>query len=174
MAYNKFFNLREYSGNTLKLGLIENSQTIAKGQVVIPGISSAGDGDTGVILTGGGTTGALLGVALNLIGAMGKILDLDSKAVASDNVTNGLISSQFLPVNVPMEWGATLNADAETTDNSKSYGNFAVDSTGLLLNESSYVAFTTVIAKQFFSYGIIPGQLRDVTGVFTKFIGYTA
>lgn len=174
MAYNKFTNLREYSGTTVKRGLIENSQTLAKGQGIIPGISSAGDGDTGVLLTGGGTTGALLGVAVGLVGANGKVLELDSKAVASDNVTNGMIQADFFPVFVPMEWGATLNADSETTDNSKSYGNFALDSTGLLLGESSYVAFTTVVAKQFFSYGIVPGTTRDVTGVLIKMIGYTA
>lgn len=174
MAFNKFTALREYSGNTLKFGLIENSQTMARGKAIIPGVSSAGAGDTSVVLTGGGTTGALLGVVQSIVGKNGQVLELDSKAVASDNVTVAMIQVEYYPISVPMEWGATLDADSETTDNSGAYGNFALDATGLLLTESSIVAFTTVIAKQFFSYGIVPGTTRDVTGCFIKMIGFTA
>lgn len=170
MAYNKFTPLRQVAGQDIKYGLIDNSQTIAKGKVIIPGVQ----GDTAVLKTGGGTTGALLGVALGLIGKDGKVLELESKAVASDNVTVGMIQASFCPAFIPMEYGATLDADNETTDDSSSYGNFAVDSTGLLLSESSIVAFTTVIAKQFFSFGLTPGTTRDVTGYIIKTIGFTA
>jgi len=85
-----------------------------------------------------------------------------------------MIQAAFIPLFIPMEYGATLDADAETTDDSGAYGSFAVNSTGLLLTESSYTAYTTVIAKQFFSFGVVPGTTRDVTGYFIKKIGYTA
>lgn len=170
MASNKFKALREYSGTTLKKGLIDNSQGISVGEVIIPGVQ----GDAAVILTGGGTTGALLGVATGIEGKDGKVLELNSKTVGSDNVTVAMIQASFFPMHIPMEWLGTLDAAAETTDNSSAYGNFAVDSTGLLLSESSVVAFTTVIAKQFFSYGSVPGSTTDVTGVFIKKIGDTA
>lgn len=170
MAYNKFVPLREYSGTTLKKGLIDNSQTISVGEVLVPAVQ----GDTSVVITGGGTTGALLGVAMGIEGKDGKVLELNSKAVAADNVTVAMIQASFFPFFVDMEWAGTLDAAAETTDNSGAYGNFAVEATGLKLGESSYVAYTTVIAKQFFSYGLIPGQTVDVTGCFIKRIGYTA
>jgi hypothetical protein len=170
MAYNKFTPLKEVSGSDLKYGLIDNSETIANGKVIIPGVQ----GDTSVIKTGGGTTGALLGVALSIVGKDGKVLEVNSKAVASDNATVGMIQATYIPAFIPMEYGATLDADSETTDNSSAYGNFAVDATGLLLTESSVVAFTTVIAKQFFSFGVTPGTTRDVTGYIIKKIGFTA
>lgn len=170
MPFNKFTPLKEVAGQDLKYGLIDNSQTIANGEAIIPGVQ----GDTAVVLTGGGTTGALLGVVHSLVGKDGKVLELNSKAVASDNVTVAQIQASFIPNFIPYEFGATLDADNETTDNSGAYGNFAVDSTGLLLDEDTYTAFTTVIAKQFFSFGLVPGTTRDVTGYFIKKIGFTA
>lgn len=170
MAYNKFANLREFSGNDLKKALLDNNQTISVGEAVIPGVQ----GDVSVVLTGGGTTGALLGVVQGLEGKDGKVLEKNSQVAAADNVTVAMIRASYFPLFIPMEWGATLDADAETTDNSSAYGNFALDATGLLLTESSWVAFTTVIAKQFFSFGIVPGTTRDVTGSFIKKVGYTA
>ena len=170
MAYNKFTPLKQVSGNDFKFGLIANSETISNGEVVIPAIST----DTSVLATGGGTTGALLGVVHALVGKDGKVLELNSKAVGSDNETVAMIQAEYLPLFIPMEFGATLDADSETTDNSGAYGNFAVDSTGLLLTESSVVGFATVVAKQFFSFGVTPGTTRDVTGYFTKKIGNTA
>jgi hypothetical protein len=168
--YSKFTPLRQVSGVDVKYGLIDNSETIAQGEVIIPGVQ----GDTSVIKTGGGTTGALLGVTTGIAGKDGKVLEVNSKAVGSDNVTVAMIQASFIPAFIPMEYGATLDADSETTDNSGAYGSFSVDATGLLLTESSVVAFTTVIAKQFFSFGVIPGTTRDVTGYIIKKIGFTA
>lgn len=142
------------AGTDVKYGLIDNSQTLAKGQVIIPGVQ----GDTPVVKTGGSTTAGLLGVVLSIVGQGGKVLELDSKAVASDNVTVGLIKVCYLPLYIPMEFEVDLDAASETTDDSSAYGNFAVDSTGLLLSESSYVAFGTVAAKQFFSFGVQAGS----------------
>jgi len=171
MAYNKFTPLREYSGTDLKKGLIKNSAGLSVGEVIIPAIST----DTSVVDTGGGTTGALLGVVMGIEGKDGKVLELNSKTVASDNETVAMIQASYYPLIIlPMEWGASLDAAAETTDNSGAYGNFAVDATGLLLGESSVVGFATVVAKQFFSYGVVPGTTTDVTGVFIKRIGNTA
>lgn len=170
MAYNKFVPLRQISGNDFKIGLLDRSQTISNGEVIIPSVRST----TNVLITGGSTTGALLGVVHALLGKNGQVLELDSKATAADNETVAMIQAEYLPLFIDMEFGATLDADKETTGGSGTYGSFAVDSTGLLLSESSVVTFATVIAKQFFSFGINPGTTRDVSGYFTKKIGYTA
>lgn len=170
MAYNKFTPLRQVTGNDFKIGLLDRSQTISNGEVIIPSVRATTD----VLITAGGTTGAILGVVHSLVGANGKVLELDSKATAVDNETNAMIQAEYLPLWIPMEFGATLDADKETTGGSGTYGNFAVDATGLLLTESSIVTFSTVVAKQFFSFGVTPGTTRDVTGYFIKKIGYTA
>ena len=144
------------------VGLIDNSQTLSIGEVVIPGTQ----GDTPVLLTGGGTTGDLLGVVVGFKDVNGSALEKETVAAASDNVTVGKIKALIVPVWHPTVWEAFLDADAETTDNTSSYGNFAVDATGLLLSESSVAAFGTKASKQFFSYGTVPGSVRKVTGRF--------
>lgn len=159
-----FKPLKPVSAEDIKYGLIENSQTLKKGEVIIPGVSAAGAGDTGVVLTGGGTTAGLLGVVLSIVGDRGKILEVDEHAAAADNVTNAMVRVAYMPMYRDTEFEALLDADAETTDNSGTYGNFAADATGLLLDESTYVAFGTVTAKQFFSYGLVDGNsARKVT-----------
>lgn len=168
--YSKFTPLRQVTGNDFKIALLDRSQTISNGEVVIPSVRSA----TNVLITGGGTTGALLGVVHAIVGANGKVLEKDSVTTSSTNETGDMIQAEYLPSFIPMEFGATLDADKETTAGSGTYGNFAVDATGLLLTESSIVAFTTVVAKQFFSFGINPGTTRDVSGYFIKKVGYTA
>ena len=166
----KFTPLREVTGTDLKYGLIDNSQTLSIGEVIVPAVQ----GDTAVVITGGGTTGALLGVVRGLFGAGGHALEFDSYIAEADNVTDKMVQAAYIPHFIPMEWLGALDANSETTDNSSAYGNFAVDSTGLLLSESSYVAYTTVIALQFFSFGNVAGSVRNVTGYWIKKIGFTA
>ena len=151
-------------GQDIEYALIDNSQTLSVGEVIIPGIQ----GDTSVVLTGGSTTGDLLGVVLAIVGKDGKVLELDSKAVASDNVTVAQIKVAYIPLYIPMKFDADLDAAAETTDNSSGFGNFAVDATGLLLTESSYVAFGTKSSKQFFSIGLV--NASSTTKVSGRFI----
>lgn len=170
MSQNKFVPVLEYSGTNLRKNVIDNSQTLSVGEAVIPAVN----GTESVLQTGGGTTGALLGVVVSIEGKDGKVLEVNSTTVASDNVTVDQVKADYFPIAIPMEWAATLDAAAGTTTGSTAFGQFAVDATGLLVDESSYVAFTTVIAKQFFSYGIIPGTTTEITGVFTKKIGNTA
>ncbi len=134
----------------VEYGLIKNSVGLSVGEVIIPAIST----DTGVVDTGGGTTGDLLGVVLSIVGKGGRVLELNSKTVASDNETVDQIKVCYFPLYIPMKFDVDLDAAAETTDNSGTYGNFAVDSTGLLLSESSVAGFGTKSSKQFFSYGL--------------------
>jgi len=162
MSQNKFVPLKQTTGREVKKGLIDNSQTIAVGEVIIPAVQ----GDTSVIITGGGTTLDLFGVVLGIEGKAGKVLEVDSYAAESDNVTDKMVQVSFVPLFIPMEFAATLDAAAETTDNSSAYGNFAVDATGLLLDESTYAAFGTKSNKQFFSNGLTPGTTTEVTGRF--------
>lgn len=155
-----FKPLKPVTGEDIKYGLIDNSETLSVGEVIIPAVQ----GDTAVVATGGGTTAGLPGVVLSIVGDRGKVLEVDSHAAAADNVTNAKVQVSYIPFYIPMEFQAELDADAETTDDSGAYGNFAVDATGLLLDESSYVAFGTTAAKQFFSYGLVDGtSARIVT-----------
>lgn len=146
--------------------LIDNSQTLSKGEVIIPAVQ----GDTGVVNTGGGTTVGLLGVVLSIVGDRGKVLEVNSYAAASDNVTVDQVQVAFLPMFRDVIFEVDLDAAAETTDNSGTYGNFAVDSTGLLLDENTYVAFGTVTNKQFFSYGLVDSG-NSTTKVAARYIG---
>ncbi len=159
--YNRFRPLK-YDMTDVKVALIDNSQTLSIGECIIPSVQ----GDTSVVITGGGTTGDLLGVVLGFKDQNGIALEYDTYAAEADNVTDKKVKVLYLPVWHPTEWEAFLDADAETTDNSSAFGNFALDATGLLLSESSYVAFGTKSNKQFFSYGTVPGSVRKITGRF--------
>jgi hypothetical protein len=165
-----FLPLKTPSGQDLKYGLIIANGAMGRGQVIVP------DGTTtpGTVKTGGGTTGALLGVCVALANLKGEPLEKVSITVGANNQTVEQIQAQYLPLWLDMEYSGILDADAATTTHSNKYGNFAVEATGKLLDESSYVAYTTVIAKQFFSFGVTPGTTRNVTGMFIKKIGFTA
>lgn len=166
----KFTPLKEVSGSDVKYALIDNDQTLSKGEVLVPAVQV----DTSVVLTGGSTTGALLGAVRSIVGKDGKVLELESYAAENDNVTDKMVQVTYIPFFINMEYSGALDADNEVTDNSSAYGNFAVDSTGLLLGENSWVVYTTVTAKQFFSFGLVPGTTRNVTGYFIKKIGDVA
>jgi hypothetical protein len=144
---------RAVSGRDVRRGLMDNSQNLTVGEVIIPGIQ----GDTSVVLTGANVTTPLLGavVGINGVGATGgRVSEMNSYAAESDNVTDKLVKVDYVPFYLPMEWTTDLNAAAETTDNSGAFGNFQVDSTGLLLLESSVVAYSTIEDMQFFSFGL--------------------
>lgn len=146
------FKALRYQNHDVKYGLIDNSQTLSVGEVIIPGIVSGGD--TGVVLTGGGTTGFLLGSVTGFRDNRGTSMEYDTWAAASNNVTSAMVQCAFLPLAIIPEWTTDLDDTSEVTDNSSSYGNFAVDSTGLLADESTWVAFSTRSAVQLFSYGL--------------------
>lgn len=151
------------SSTDVRYALVDNSQTLSVGECIIPGVQ----GDTSVVLTAGGTTGPVLGVVLGIVGDRGKVLEVDSKAVASDNVTVAKIKVAYVPTFVPMTFYSDLDAAAETTDDSGAFSNFAIDSTGLLVDESTRAAFTVLEDKQVFSFGLTG---RDTTEVEVRFI----
>jgi len=154
---------RPVAGEDIKKALIDNSQTLARGEVIIPGVQ----GDTSVVLTGGGTVGALLGVVLGIEGKGGKVLEKNSHVAASDNVTVDMVQVSYVPLYIPMEFTGDLDAAAETTDNSGAFGNFSVDATGLLVDESTVAAFSVVENMQLFSWGLTG---KDTTQVSLRFI----
>lgn len=161
-----FKPLKAIAPSDVKYALIDNSQTLSVAEVIVPGIQ----GDTSVVLTGGGTTAGLLGVVLGIVGDKGRVLERETFAAAADNVTVGLVRVAYVPLMRHVEFVVELDANPETTDNSSGFGNFAVDATGLLLSESSYVAFGTVTAKQFFSYGLA-GPEYGARAVTARYIG---
>lgn len=152
-----FLPSKAVSVQDIKYGLMDNSQALTVGEVIIPGIQ----GDTSVVLTGGSTTGDLLGVVLGFK-QEGNVTEKSTVTAASDNVTVAQIKAAYLPAYLPYEYTVDLDAASETTDNSSGFGNFAVDSTGLLLTESSYVAFGTKSSKQFFSFGLTGKNSTEV------------
>lgn len=143
----------------VKYALINNSQTLSVGEVIIPAVQ----GDIACVSTGGGTTAGLLGVVLSVVGDKGRVLEVDTFAASASNVTGAKVKVAYVPMYRDIEFAVELDAAPETTDDSSAFGNFAVDATGLFLSESSYVAFGTVSAKQFFSYGLVEGTARTVT-----------
>lgn len=155
-----FKTRKAVAAEDVKYALINNSQTLSVGEVIIPAVQ----GDTACVSTGGGTTAGLLGVVLGIVGDRGRVLERDTVAAASDNVTVARLKVAYVPMYRDIEFDTELDANAETTDDSGAFGNFAVDSTGLFLAESSYTAFGTVANKQFFSYGLVDSNtLRRVT-----------
>lgn len=145
---------RDISGRDIKYGLMDNSEALEVGEAIIPGIQ----GDTSVVKTAGSTTGGILGVVIGIVGlgaTGGRVQEVSSYTAESDNITDKLVKIAYIPAYIPMEWEVDLDAAAETTDNSGGFGNFAVDSNGTKLSESSYVGFGTVASKQFFSFGLV-------------------
>ncbi len=161
------FKASKYSARDVKYGLMDNSQTLSVGEVIIPGVQ----GDTAVVLTGGGTTGLLLGAVTGFKDKAGVSLEFNTYAAESDNVTDKLVQVSYVPLAIVPEWISDLDAAAETTDNSSAYGNFAVDSTGLLVDESTVVAFGTRTAVQLFSYGLTGKDTTQVTCTFFATVG---
>lgn len=152
---------RGVSGREVRRGLIDNSETLSIGEVIIPGVQ----GDTAVVKTGGGTTGLLLGVVIGINGTGatgGKVMEMASYAAESDNVTDKRVMVDYVPFMIPMTWFSDLDAAAETTDNSGAFGNFQLDSTGLLVDESTVVAYSTVEDMQFFSFGLTGRNTTEV------------
>lgn len=153
----------KYNASDVKAGLMDNSEALTIGEVIIPGVQ----GDTSVVKTGGGTTSYLLGVTMGFKDQNGNTLELNTVTAASDNVTVKQLNAIYLPLHVqPTEFISDLNAAAETTDNSGAFGNFAVDSTGLLVSESSVQAFGTRTNLQLFSYGLTGLNTTQVSCVF--------
>lgn len=156
------FRASKYSARDVKYGLIDNSQALTIGEVIIPGVQ----GDTAVVLTGGGTTSFLLGAVTGFKDKAGASLEFNTYTAESDNVTDKLVQVSYIPLDIVPEWISDLDAAAETTDNSGAYGNFAVDSTGLLVDESTVVAFGTRTSVQLFSYGLTGKDTTQVTCTF--------
>lgn len=142
---------------------MDNSEALAVGEAIIPGVST----DTSVVKTAGGTTGPVFGVVLSIVGDRGKVLEVDSYTAEADNVTDKKVRVAYIPTYVPMTFFVDLDADAETTDDSGAYSNFAIDSTGLLVDESTRAAFTVLEDKQVFSFGLTG---KDNTEVEVRFI----
>lgn len=156
------FKPLKYSSSDAKSALIDNSQALTIGEVIIPGVQ----GDTPVVLTGGGTTSYLLGVVLGFKDKSGVSLEFNTYTAENDNVTDKQVNANYLPLAIQTEYISDLDAAAETTDNSGAFGNFAVDSDGLLVDESTYVAFGTRTNTQLFSYGLTGKNTTEVTCVF--------
>ena len=154
---------KSISAEDVRYGLIDNSQTLSVGEAIIPGVQT----DTSVVLTAGGTVGAVLGVVLSIVGDRGKVLEVNSYAAENDNVTDKQVKVAYVPVYIPLTFISDLDAAAETTDNSGAFGNFSIDSTGLLVDESTVAAFSVVENMQLFSFGLTG---RSTTEVEVRFI----
>lgn len=156
------FKPLRYNDSDVRRILIGNSQTLSQGEVIIPAVTT----NIKNAATGGSTTGRLLGVVLSVVGKDGKVLEVNSYAAASDNITVDQVQVAYLPLHLrDTEFVANLTA-APATTNTSAFGNYAVDSTGLLLDETSYVVFGTTSNKQAFSYGLTGNSTTEVTCVF--------
>lgn len=160
---------RKYQLSDSKSAIIDNSLQLTVGQVIIPGVTSA----TSVAKNGGGTTSYLLGIVMGFKDIAGLALEKNSYTAASNNVTVAQVRAEYQPLALTNEIICDLTANAETTTGSGEFGNFAVDSTGLLVSEASYVVFGTRTNVQLFSYGLTgdPMHPRQISGVFFASVG---
>jgi hypothetical protein len=147
----------------VRTALMENSQVLSIGEAIIPGVST----DTSVVLTAGGTDGAVLGVVVGFKDRAGHSIELSTVTAEADNITDKKVMVTYIPAHLPIDWESDLDAAAETTDNSGAFGNFTIDSTGLLVDESTVAAFSVVENMQLFSYGLTG---KNTTQVDVRFI----
>jgi len=158
-----FKPLKENVFSDARVALMENSQVLSIGEAIIPGVST----DTSVVLTAGGTDGAVLGVVVGFKDVAGHSIELDTVTAEADNITDKKIKAIYIPAHLPIDWQTDLDAAAETTDNSGAFGNMTIDSTGLLADEDTIAAFSTVEDMQLFSYGLTG---KDTTQIDVRFI----
>lgn len=160
-----FRPLKDPAVQDIQNAIIKNSEAIITVGDVISGSAAAA---SKFIIGAKNTTGRLLGVVLSIIGANGLPLEKNAVTVASNNQTVGLISVNFLPLWIPMEYEADISAAAGTTTGSDGLGSFNLSATlNGTLDEASYAdsqAATT--EKQFVSRGPTPYSTTKVFGHF--------
>lgn len=146
----------------LKRAIIANSQVITNGGAIV-----AGTGANSEFATPATSSSALVvGVVVGIEGLNGKVLELDSKTVASDNQTVAQITAVYIPTYIPMEYEALASAALGTTTGSDGIGFFTLTDANTL-NEASWVAFSGT-ASHFSSFGQTPYNTRMCFGRFYK------
>lgn len=117
----------------------------------------------------GSGTGIILGTILafkNGPASGNTYLQVESYTTPSNNQTVGQVSVDILPSSDQSVYMADLDANAGTTTNSQYFGYFnLLSGTAGQLHEASYLANSEL---QFLSYGLAPGYLNKVLGVWTK------
>jgi hypothetical protein len=145
--------------------ILSNSITVKVGDAVIINSSAP----QFVTPNGTNTTGIILGTVLaikNGPAAGNTYLQVNSYTTASNNQTVAQVSVDILPTADQTVYNATLDANAGTTTNSQYFGYFnMLSGTAGQLHEASYSAS---VEGQFLSYGLVPGTLNQVYGVWTK------
>lgn len=148
----------KYNVGDLKAGIIANSATIAVGMEVVSGASSSSE----FISAATNTSALLLGNVVGIQGKAGEVLEVDSKAVASDNQTVAQIQAVYLPSYIPTEFTCTIDAAAGTTTGSDGVGFFTIVSgNAAVLDESTWVAISGT-ASHFASFGVNPRVSTEV------------
>lgn len=160
-----FKPLRLVSFEDLKTAIIANSATVSIGDPIINAATTA----AGFVTSDASGTTGVVGVVVSIMGLNGKVLEKASVTVANDNQTVGMISVQYIPTYIPMEYLVDLDAASATTTGSNLPGMFSLSSTLGKLLESSYTVYTTV--KVFYSYGVNPLNASQVIGHFTPSVG---
>lgn len=158
------FAPRKYLVSDNKSALINNSVALTIGQVIIPAVTSS----TSCVASGGGTTSYLLGVVMGFKDVNGLSLEQTTYTASASNLTGNMVRADYVPLDQSYEFTVDLDAAANTTTGSGEFGNFAVDSTGLLAHEASYVAFGTRTSVQMFSFGLT-GDTSHPRQIATKF-----
>lgn len=149
------------SGEDVKYAVINNSAAITVGCT----LEAVADSEP--VVTLGTPQDPIVGIALSIVGDRGKVLEVNSKTVESDNLTVGRVQVAYIPAYIPMTYLSDLDAAAETTSNSGGIGNFSVATGGLLVDESTVAALTVVENMQVMSYGLTG---KDTTQVEVRLI----
>lgn len=159
--------------------VIAASQTIYLGDALFTGDT----GHTKFVAPADTTSEAVIGVCVALegvpgghlpeIGSEAGVASPGSVAAGSGNETTPVYYARFIPMSLGnLKFAAQLTATAGTTTDSDGIGSFSLKTTNAgQLDETSIQLFSTVPAKQFFSYGLdsTDNNKFTVIGYFSKY-----
>lgn len=157
-----FRPLKKVETKDLKRGIISNSAVITVGGAIVFGTGAS----SAFVVAATSSSALIVGTVVGIEGLNGKVLELNSKTVASDNQTVAQIAAVYIPTYIPMEYEADTSAATGTTTGSAGVGFFNLTDANTL-NESTWVAFSGT-AGQFASYGVTPYNTSKVYGQFYK------
>lgn len=175
-----------------KTAPIGNSSVMSIGDVIMPGATT----HAGAVVQALNGTSQYTGIVTGVVTAIvvnGKPLEKNQVTVASDNETNALISVEYIPAYIDIEYLADMSQGLTTTTSSNLMGMFylahgtygtssstynagttgtttplTLDQSGQL-DETSYAAFTTQL--QFYSYGAYTIGNVNASGLYTQVTG---
>src|ERR1035437_860431 len=152
-----FRPLKYIAENDLKSATIANSQAITLGDAIQPAATGHNQ-----FVTPATTSGLILGVVVSIL-QNGKVPEVSTVTVGSDNETTAKYTVRYIPSFVPMEFEADLDAAATGDNNAICFLTLATAAT---LNHSTASNLFGGTPSQFSSFGVSSFSTTKVRGRF--------